>query len=68
MKKLLLPLIVSLALPLLPSCSQRPPRDPEKVRRSEARKKRNEEKLRRRLDNMSRQSAIDVRTAIPFIG
>lgn len=53
MKKLLVLLIVSL---LLPSCIKHPPRDPEAVKRSEARKKRVEDKQRRRREQQMRQS------------
>jgi hypothetical protein len=42
---------------LLGGCIQHPPRDPEKVRRSEARKKRVDEKIRRQREGRSNRAA-----------
>ncbi|MBI3861899.1 MAG: hypothetical protein HY290_08375 [Planctomycetia bacterium] len=55
MKKLIVVLVAAL---FLPACVKHPPRDPEKVKRSEARKKRVEDKQRRRDQQLRRTTEV----------
>ena len=65
MKKLYVLIIVAL---LLPGCFKHPPRDPEAVKRSEARKKRVDDKIRRRREQQAGQSAIETAPRFQTIG
>jgi hypothetical protein len=65
MKKLLALLVFAL---VLPSCVKHAPRDPEAIKRSEARKKKIEDRQRRRREIQTRQSAGEFRPRFETIG